>query len=64
MVQIIALPRGRALASHPAAQGLILSVPKIFMHDLNVAEIYQWLWLEIGVQRLTNVDGTHLVLVI
>ena len=49
---------------HPAAQGLILGVSKIFMHDLNVADIYQWLWLDIGIQRLNNVDGTHLVLVI
>ena len=36
-----------------------LAFPKI---DFDVAEIYQWRWLEESGQRPENVDRTHLVL--
>ena len=49
----------RALASHPAAPGLILGVLK---KNFNVVEIYQWRWLKESGQRLDNVDQTHPVL--
>ena len=51
--------RGNILASHTAAPGLILGIPKAFF---SVAEIYRWRWLEESGQRLENDDWTHLVL--
>ena len=46
--------KGCILASHPAATGLILGIPKkIFFY---VAEIYQQRWLEESGKRLENVD--------
>ena len=48
---------GCILAAHPAAAGLILLVPRKNYFD--VAEIYQWRWLEESGQRLDNVDRTH-----
>ena len=47
------------LALHPAAPGLIFSVPKNF--SLDIAEIYWWHCLKQR-QRLDNVNQTFLVL--
>ena len=38
---------------------MILGIPKNYF---DVAEIYQWRWLEECGQRLENVDQSHLVL--
>ena len=48
--------------SHYGATCLMLVVPKIFI--LDVADIYQWHWLEKSglIQRFGNVDRTHLAL--
>ena len=35
---------GRVRASHPAATRSILGVPKIFIHEIDVAEFYQQGW--------------------
>ena len=43
-------------ASNAAALGLILSFPKIFINELDVAVIHQQRWLEENGQRLDNVD--------
>ena len=51
--------RGSIFASHPAAPGSILSVPKVYF---DVADIYRQQWLEGSGKRLENVDGTILVL--
>ena len=47
----------------PATGGLIPIFPHFFRGKIiNIAEIYQWLWLEESGQRLENVDWTHLEL--
>ena len=53
--------RGSILASHPAAQGSVPSIPKIFQRpNFDVAEVNQWHWLEESGQWLGKVDQTHL----
>ena len=51
------LHRGSTLASHPAAPGLISSIPKKYFSGklIDVAEVNQWRWLEERGQRLENV---------
>ena len=50
---------GSIRAFYPAAPGLILDIPKIFIPDT----IYLWHWLEERGPRLDNVDRTRLEVV-
>ena len=42
---------GSVRASHPAAPVSILGVPKIFIHDLDVAEFYHQGWWGDGIAQ-------------
>ena len=57
------LSTSSVIASHPAAPGLIVGIPKICVHDLDVGEINQLGWLEES-YRLDNAGWLHLVLII
>ena len=53
--------KGSTRASYPAVQGSIFGFTNIFI--LDVAEIYQWRWVE-SEQRLYNIDRIYLVVAI
>ena len=52
--------RGSVCVSHQGALGSIHGIPKIFIFDLGVAEIYQRHWFEESGQRHDNLAVTHI----